>query len=339
MTDNTELHEMAEALVAPGRGILAADESDTTIQKRFDTIMLESTEELRRSYREILFTTPGAEEFISGVILFDETIRQSATDGTPFPELLASKGIIPGIKVDLGRHRLALIESEMVTEGLDGLRDRLEEYRELGARFAKWRATYTITDALPSDYCIWTNAHALARYAALCQESGFVPIVEPEVLQDGTHTIERSYHMSTRVLDAVFTELLDQRVDVFGMLLRPNMVLSGYDAPARAGVEEVADRTLECFYKHVPAGVPGIVFLSGGQSDEDAAAHLSAINASGPHPWELSFSYGRALSGQALRAWDGEWENAAAAQRAYHHRAELNSAARSGAYTAAMEEA
>ncbi len=218
------------------------------------------------------------------MILFDETIRQSASDGTPFAELLASKGIIPGIKVDHGQHQLALAERETVTEGLDGLRDRLHEYRRLGARFAKWRATYSITDELPSDYCIWVNAHALARYAALCQEAGIVPIVEPEVLQDGTHSIERSYHVTSRVLDAVFTELFDQRVDVFGMLLKPNMVLSGYDAPDRAGVDEVADRTLECFYKHVPAGVPGIVFLSGGQSDEDATAHLNAMNAERPAP-------------------------------------------------------
>jgi fructose-bisphosphate aldolase class I len=337
MTDN-ELHHTAKALVAPGKGILAADESDTTIQKRFDTIHLESTEELRQAYREILFTTPGVEEFISGVILFDETIRQSASDGTPFPQVLAARGIMPGIKADIGQHRLALTKNENVTEGLDNLRERLNEYRSLGAKFAKWRATYSISDDTPSDYCIWANAHALARYAALCQEAGLVPIVEPEVLQDGTHTVERSYHVTSRVLDAVFTELFDQRVDVFGTLLKPNMVLSGYDASDRAGVDEVADRTLECFYKHVPAGVPGIVFLSGGQSDEDATAHLNAMNASGPHPWELSFSYGRALQGRALKAWDGEWANAEAAQQAFRHRAKLNSAARAGAYTPAMEE-
>jgi fructose-bisphosphate aldolase, class I len=337
MTQN-ELHETAKALVAPGKGILAADESDTTIQKRFDTIHLESTEELRQAYREILFTTPGVEVFISGVILFDETIRQSASDGRPFPQLLAARGVIPGAKVDHGQHRLALTENETITEGLDGLRDRLHEYKSLGARFAKWRATYSIADDTPSDYCIWANAHALARYAALCQEAGIVPIVEPEVLQDGTHTIERSYDVSSRVLDAVYTELFDQRVDVFGTLLKPNMVLSGYDAADRAGIDEVADRTLECFYKHVPAGVPGIVFLSGGQSDEDATAHLNAMNATGPHPWELSFSYGRALQGPALKAWDGEWDNADAAQQAYYLRAKLNSAARSGSYTPAMEE-
>src|SRR5579862_4483858 len=275
-----ELHETAKALVAAGKGILAADESEGTIKRRFDAIGLESTEDHRRDYREMLFTTPGVEEYISGVILFDETIRQSASDGTPFPELLMSKGIIPGIKVDKGAKALAHAEGETITEGLDGLRQRLEEYRGLGARFAKWRATYSITGELPSDYCIWTNAHALARYAALCQEAGLVPIVEPEVLQDGTHTIERSHHVASRVLDAVFTELFDQRVDVFGTLLKPNMVLSGYEASNRAGHEEVAEWSLKCYSKHVPAAVPGIVFLSGGQSDEDATAHLNALNAS-----------------------------------------------------------
>ena len=332
-----ELHETANALVAAGKGILAADESDGTIKKRFDSIGLESTEDHRRAYREMLFTTPCAEEYISGVILFDETIRQSASDGTPFPELLASKGIIPGIKVDKGAKPLALAAGETITEGLDGLRARLEEYRHLGARFAKWRATYSITDELPSDYCVWTNAHALARYAALCHEAGIVPIVEPEVLQDGTHTIERSYHVTSRVLDAVFTELFDQRVDTFGTLLKPNMVLSGYQASDRASQDEVADWTLKSFYKHVPAAVPGIVFLSGGQSDEDATAHLNAINSHGPHPWELSFSYGRALQAPALKAWDGNPENVEAGQRAYYHRAKLNSAARGGIYTPEME--
>src|SRR6266480_1573564 len=240
---NTELHETAAALVAEGKGILAADESTGTIKKRFDTIGVESTEENRRAYRNLLFTTPAAEEYISGVILFDETIRQSADDGTPFPELLASKGIIPGIKVDEGAKPLALSEGETVTEGLDGLRERLEEYRGLGARFAKWRATYSISNTLPSEYCIWTNAHALARYAALCQEAGLVPIVEPEVLQDGTHTIERSHHVTALVIDAVYRELFDQRVDVYGTLLKPNMVLSGYDASERAGHEEIAEWT------------------------------------------------------------------------------------------------
>jgi fructose-bisphosphate aldolase class I len=336
--DIATLSATAKALVAPGKGILAADESGGTIKKRFDSIGLESTEENRRAYRDMLFTTPGAEEYVSGVILFDETIHQSGLDGTPFPELLASKGVIPGIKVDEGALPLAGAEGETVTEGLDGLRQRLEEYRGLGARFAKWRATYTITDDLPSDYCIWANAHALARYAALCQEAGIVPIVEPEVLQDGTHSIERSYHVTCRVLAAVYTELYDQRVDVEGTLLKPNMVLSGYSASSRAGVDEVADWTLKCFYKHVPAAVPGIVFLSGGQSDEDATAHLNAMNAKGPHPWPISFSYGRALQAPAIKAWGGKAENVEAGQRAYYHRAKMNSAARTGTYAPAMEQ-
>jgi fructose-bisphosphate aldolase class I len=334
---STELHETARALVAEGKGILAADESDTTIKKRFDTIDLESTEENRRAYRDMLFTTPGVEEYISGVILFDETIRQGSVDGTPFPKLLESKGIIPGIKVDKGAKPLPLAEGETITEGLDGLRERLKEYYDLGARFAKWRATYSISDTLPSDYCIWTNAHALARYAALCEEANIVPIVEPEVLQDGTHTIERSYHVTCRVLDALYTELFDQRVDIFGTLLKPNMVLSGYDAPNRAGADEVAEWTLKCFYKHVPAAVPGIVFLSGGQSDEDATAHLNAMNARGPHPWQISFSYGRALQAPAIKAWAGKPENVEAGQHAYYHRAKMNSAARTGMYAPEME--
>jgi fructose-bisphosphate aldolase class I len=332
-----DLHDIARALVADGKGILAADESDGTIKKRFDTIGIESIEDNRRAYRDMLFTTPGAEEYISGVILFDETIRQSALDGTPFPKLLESKGIIPGIKVDQGARPLALADGETITEGLDGLRGRLEEYYALGARFAKWRATYSITDELPSQYCIWTNAHALARYAALCQEAGIVPIVEPEILQDGTHTIERSYHVACKVLEALYTELFDQRVDVEGTLLKPNMVLSGYDASNRAGVDEVAEWTLKCFYKHVPAAVPGIVFLSGGQSDEDSTAHLNAMNAKGPHPWEISFSYGRALQTPALNAWSGKPDQVEAGQRAFYHRAKLNSAARSGLYAPEME--
>ena len=268
----SELHATARELVADGKGILAADESDSTIKKRFDSIGVESTEENRRAYRDMLFTTEGAEEYISGVILFDETIRQSSSDGTPFPKLLEQKGIIPGIKVDKGAKPLALTSGETITEGLDGLRGRLEEYRELGARFAKWRATYSIADDKPSEYCVWTNAHALARYAALCQEAGLVPIVEPEVLQDGTHTLEESAVATGRVLQAVYTELHDQRVELRGTLLKPNMVLSGYDASDRAGVDEVADATLDVLSRHVPAAVPGIVFLSGGQTDEDATA-------------------------------------------------------------------
>jgi fructose-bisphosphate aldolase, class I len=333
----TELHDTARALVAEGKGILAADESTGTIKKRFDSIGLDSTEENRRAYRELLFTTEGAEEYISGVILYDETIRQSASDGTPFPELLASKGIIPGIKVDVGAKPLALAEGETVTEGLDGLRERLAEYRGLGARFAKWRATYSIDEHRPSEYCVWTNAHALARYAALCQEAGIVPIVEPEVLQDGTHTIEQSAKATGRVLQAVYTELHDQRLDLYGTLLKPNMVLSGYEASQRAGFEEVADATLDVFHRHVPAAVPGIVFLSGGQSDEDATAHLNAMNAPGAHPWELSFSYGRALQAPALKAWGGKPENVEAGQRAFYHRAKMNGAARTGAYAPELE--
>jgi fructose-bisphosphate aldolase, class I len=333
----SELHETAKALVAEGKGILAADESGGTIKKRFDSIGIESTEQNRQAYRDMLFTTPGAEEYISGVILYDETIRQQALDGTPFPQLLESKGVIPGIKVDAGAKPLALAHGETVTEGLDGLRERLEEYRGLGARFAKWRATYSITDDLPSEYCTWTNAHALARYAALCQEAGIVPIVEPEVLMDGTHTIERAYHVTSRVLNAVYTELFDQRVDLEGTLLKPNMVLSGYEASNRAGVQDVAEWSLRCFKKHVPAAVPGIVFLSGGQSDEDATAHLNAMNAMGTLPWQLSFSYGRALQAPALKAWGGKPENVEAAQRAYYHRAKMNSAARTGVYAPEME--
>jgi fructose-bisphosphate aldolase class I len=332
-----ELAATAKALVADGKGILAADESDSTIKKRFDSIGVESTEENRRAYRDLLFTTEGAEEFISGVILFDETIRQSSADGTPFPQLLEGKGIIPGIKVDKGAKPLALAEGETVTEGLDGLRERLEEYRGLGARFAKWRATYSIGKELPSEYCVWTNAHALARYAALCQEAGLVPIVEPEVLMEGAHSIEQASKATGRVLQAVYVELHDQRVDFRGTLLKPNMVLSGYDASDRAGVEEVAEATLECFYRHVPAAVPGIVFLSGGQSDEDATAHLNAMNAMGPHPWQLSFSYGRALQAPALKAWGGDSANVEAGQRAYYHRAKMNGAARSGLYAPEME--
>jgi fructose-bisphosphate aldolase class I len=332
-----DLEATAHALVAEGKGILAADESTGTIKKRLGSIGVDSTENTRRAYRELLFTTEGAEEFISGVILYDETIRQSASDGTPFPKVLESRGIIPGIKVDLGAKPLALTDGETITEGLDGLRDRLEEYRELGARFAKWRATYSIAAEKPSEYCVWTNAHALARYAALCQEAGLVPIVEPEVLQDGTHTIAESRKATGRVLQAVYTELHDQRLDFRGTLLKPNMVLSGYDASDRASAEEVADVTLECFYKHVPAAVPGIVFLSGGQSDEDATAHLNAMNARGPHPWQLSFSYGRALQAPALKAWGGKEENVEAAQRAYYHRAKMNSAARTGMYAPEME--
>ncbi|HEY7691149.1 MAG TPA: class I fructose-bisphosphate aldolase [Gaiellaceae bacterium] len=333
----TDLEQTARALVAPGKGVLAADESDGTIKKRFDSIGIESTEDSRRAYRDLLFTSEGAAEHISGVILYDETIRQSALDGTPFPKLLEGQGVIPGIKVDKGAKDLAHAPGEKITEGLDGLRERLAQYVGLGARFAKWRAVITIGDAIPSEYCIWTNAHALARYAALSQEAGLVPIVEPEVLMDGDHSIETSFDVTSRTLHAVFTELRDQRVHFEQMLLKPNMVLSGYDASGRAGVQEVAEQTVRCFRRHVPAAVPGIVFLSGGQTDEDATAHLNAMNAMGPHPWELSFSYGRALQAPALKAWSGEEANVAAGQAAYLHRAKMNGLARSGSYSPDME--
>jgi fructose-bisphosphate aldolase, class I len=339
MMATQELESTARALVGDGKGILAADESSGTIKKRLDSIGVESTEENRRAYRDLLFTTEGVEEFISGVILYDETIRQSSADGTPFPELLSGRGVIPGIKVDNGAKPLAGAPGETITEGLDGLRERLEEYRELGARFTKWRAVITIGDGIPSEYCLWTNAHALARYAALSQEAGLVPIVEPEVLMDGEHSLERSYSVTSRTLNAVFTELHDQRVELEGMLLKPNMILSGYDSPDPASTDEVAEQTLRCFRHNVPAAVPGIVFLSGGQTDEDATAHLNAMNALGPHPWELSFSYGRALQAPALKAWRGETANVEDAQKAFYRRAKFNSAARSGSYAPEMEAA
>jgi fructose-bisphosphate aldolase class I len=334
-----ELATTATALVAPGKGILAADESSGTIKKRFDSIRVESTEEHRRAYRELLFTTEGAGEFISGVILYDETIRQQAADGTPLPKVLEGQGIIPGIKVDAGTAALPGFGGEKVTEGLDGLGDRLGEYRELGARFTKWRAVITIGDGLPTDGCIRANAEALGRFAAASQEAGLVPIVEPEVLMDGDHPIERCDQATRATLQATFAALHRHRVRLPGMLLKPNMVLSGSDCPTQAGVEQVAEATVACLRDHVPASVPGIVFLSGGQSDEVATAHLNAMNRLAPVPWQLSFSYGRALQAPALKAWKGETANAAAAQRAFHHRARLNGAARYGRYTPDMETA
>ena len=333
------LETTARELVAPGKGILAADESTGTIEKRFRAIEVESTEEHRRAYRDLLFTTSGVEEFISGVILFDETIRQKASEGTPFAEFLASRGIVPGIKVDKGAHQLANAPGEKITEGLDGLRGRLEEYRELGARFTKWRAVIAIGEGIPSDYCLWTNAHALGRYAGLSQEAGLTPIVEPEVLMDGDHTLETAYRVTSRMLNAVFTELHDQRVELEGMLLKPNMVLAGYDSPEHVSDDEVADWTLRTLYRNVPAAVPGIVFLSGGQTDEDSTARLNAMNVRGPHPWELSFSYGRALPAPALKAWRGDPANVEAGQRAFYHRAKMNGAARTGMYAPEMETA
>jgi fructose-bisphosphate aldolase class I len=332
-----ELHEIAKTLVAEGKGILAADESSGTIKKRLDSIDVESTEENRRSYRDLLFTTEGAEEFISGVILYDETIRQSSADGTPFPKLLENKGIIPGIKVDMGAKPLAGAPEETITEGLDGLRERLEEYRGLGARFTKWRAVISIGGGRPSDYAVWTNAHALARFAALSQEAGLVPIVEPEVLMDGDHTIDESYRVTDRTLQALYTELFDQRVEREGTLLKTNMVVSGYDSSDQADVDTVAEMTIRCLKNTCPAAVPGVVFLSGGMSDEDATARLNAMNQRGPHPWELSFSYGRALQAPALKAWGGDESKVEAAQQAFYRRAKFNSAARTGSYAPEWE--
>jgi fructose-bisphosphate aldolase, class I len=334
-----ELAATATALVAPGKGILAADESSGTIAKRFQSIQVESTEEHRRAYRELLFTTEGAAEHISGVILYDETIRQRAADGTPLPETLTRQGIIPGIKVDKGTTGLAGFPGEKVTEGLDGLADRLATYLELGARFTKWRAVITIGERIPTAGCIRANAEALARFAASSQEAGLVPIVEPEVLMDGDHPIERCDVATRDTLDEVFAALRRHRVRLDGMLLKPNMVVSGSDSPTQATVDRVAAATLACLRDGVPASVPGIVFLSGGQSDQAATAHLNAMNRLGGAPWQLSFSYGRALQAPALKAWKGDPANARAAQQAFLHRARLNGAARSGSYTEAMEAA
>ncbi len=331
------LEETAQAMVAEGRGILAADESNATMTKRLEAVGVESTPESRRAFRGLLFTAEGAAEHISGVIMYDETIRQRADDGTPFPAFLASKGILPGIKVDTGAKPLAGFPRETVTEGLDGLRARLVEYRELGARFAKWRAVIGIGDGLPTRACVEANAHALARYAALCQEAGIVPIVEPEVLMDGEHSLARSEQVTTAVLRALFQQLLEHRVMLEGSVLKPNMLLSGYDCPEQAGVDEVAERTLACLRRVVPAAVPGIAFLSGGQSDERAAAHLNAMNNIGGVPWELTFSYGRALVAAPLKAWSGDDSRVADAQAAFLHRARCNTAARRGEYSEAME--
>jgi fructose-bisphosphate aldolase class I len=334
-----ELNAVANAMIANGKGILAADESTPTIKKRFDSIGAESTEGNRRRYREMLFTTDGIADYIGGVILFDETIRQNTTDGVPFPKYLNDLGMLAGIKVDKGAKDLAGFAGEKVTEGLDGLRDRLNEYRELGARFAKWRAVITIGDGIPSDYCLSANAHALARYAALCQEAGIVPIVEPEVLMDGGHSIERCEEVTDAALDAVFAELAAHRVALEGIVLKPNMVISGSEASNRAGPQEVAEATLRCLKAHVPAEVPGIAFLSGGQTAEEATAHLGLMNQMGELPWELSFSYGRALQAPALDAWRGAESNFDSGQQALFKRAKLNSLAHLGQYEVAMESA
>ena len=335
-----DIAQTASALVAPAKGILAADESTSTIKKRFDAIGVESTEPNRRTYRELLFRTPGIAQFISGVILYDETIRQKAADGTPLVKILKDQGILPGIKADVGAKPLAFSPAEVVTEGLDGLRERLIEYRELGAVFSKWRAVITIGDGIPTPYCIETNAHALARYAALSQEQMIVPMVEPEVLMDGDHTIDRCLEVSLATLREVFAQLARQRVQLEGMLLKASMVLSGKGAPTRASPDEVARYTVNCFKESVPAAVPGIVFLSGGQSDEEATVNLDAINryaAKVGAPWQLSFSYGRGLQAAPQKVWSGKADNVAAAQRAFFHRAKLTAAARVGKYSPAME--
>lgn len=332
-----ELIANAKKMVAAGKGILAADESTGTIKKRFDSISLESTEENRRAYRELLFTTEGVEEFVSGVILYDETIRQSTKDGVNFAELLTQKGILPGIKVDKGAKTLPFSEMEKVTEGLDGLRERFAEYYSLGARFSKWRAVITIGGGIPTDYCIDVNVHALARYAALSQEASIVPIVEPEVLMDADNTLEVCEEVTTKTLKALFAELAAQRVMLEGTILKPNMVIAGKKCATQATKEQIAQATLRCFNNVVPKNVPGIVFLSGGQSEQEATENLNEMNKTAPHPWELSFSYGRALQQSALAAWGGKAENVKLAQDAFYKRAKLNGLARSGKYEAGME--
>ena len=333
-----ELHKIACAMVAPGKGILAADESSSTIKKRFDVIGVESTADSRRDYRELLFRSSEAmSKYVSGVILYDETIRQKAKDGTALVALIQQSGAIPGIKVDKGSKPLAACPGEQVTEGLDGLRERLIEYRELGARFAKWRAVIDIGPGIPSHTCIVANAHALGRYAALCQEQDIVPIVEPEVLMDGAHDMDRCYQVSEFVLKETFEQLYEQRIALEGMVLKPNMVVPGKKSGQRASVEEVAERTLKLLKNCVPPAVPGIAFLSGGQSDEEATAHLDAMNRLGEMPWHLTFSYGRALQAAPQKAWSGKSENVAAAQRAFIHRARMNGLAALGQWKADLE--
>jgi fructose-bisphosphate aldolase class I len=331
-----ELRSTALELVAAGKGVLAADESNPTIGKKFEALSIPPDEAHRRDYREMLLSTPGLEEFISGVILYDETLRQDTSDGTAFPKFVADRGILPGIKVDTGAKPLAG-SNEKVTEGLDGLRERLDEYRAMGARFAKWRAVIEIGDGRPSSYCIGANAHALGRYAALCQEAGIVPMVEPEVVMDGTHSIDDCRTVTRDTLHSLFDELHHQRVDLSGLLLKCNMVMSGKDASEQASVQEVAEATVALLKEIVPPAVPGITFLSGGQSEVLASEHLNAMNALDEQPWELSFSYARALQSPALKIWKGEAENVESAQKALFHRAQCNSAARYAKYSSDME--
>jgi fructose-bisphosphate aldolase class I len=335
--DKTLLSKTAAAMVARGKGVLAADESSGTCEKRFQSVGAECTEESRRSYRGLLFATPGVEQYLSGVILFDETLRQKTDDGAPFPEYLAKKGILPGIKVDKGAMDLALCPGEKVTEGLDGLRARLAEYFKLGARFAKWRAVITIGEGIPTRACIDANAHALARYAALCQEASIVPMIEPEVLLDGAHTVERCEEVTGATLRATYAAMASQQVSVEQLILKTSMVVSGKDCPRQAGVDEVAERTLRVLKSTVPAAQPGIVFLSGGQSDEAATAHLNAMASKPGLPWPLTFSYSRALQNPALKTWRGQASNAAAAQKAFLHRARMNGLAAQGKWQAALE--
>jgi fructose-bisphosphate aldolase class I len=333
-----ELNKVAQAMVAPGRGILAADESSGTIKKRFDTIGVECTSDTRRDYREMLFRSSDAmSKYISGVILYDETIRQNAKDGTPLVKLIEKAGALPGIKVDAGIKPLPFCPNEVITEGLDGLRERLAEYRGLGAKFAKWRAVIDIGPGIPSYNCLMTNAHALARYAALCQEGGIVPIVEPEVLMDGDHDIDRCQAVTEWTLKTVFEQLYDQRVALEGMVLKPNMVIAGKKCSKQASIDEVAEKTVKVLKARVPAAVPGIAFLSGGQSDADATAHLDAMNKIGGLPWKLTFSYGRALQAAPQKAWSGKVENVAAAQRAFTHRAMMNGLASLGQWKQDLE--
>ncbi len=336
MESIAELQRTVAAMVQAPKGLLAADESNPTIAKRFSSIGLESTESTRRAWRNVLLAAPGLEESVSGVILYEETLAQQSDDGTPFPQLLERRGIVPGIKVDAGKVPLANAPGDEITEGLDGLAKRLRRYRDQGARFTKWRAVYNVSPTLPSRLAIKVNAHALARYAAICQNEGFVPIVEPEVLIDGDHTIERCREVSEQVLHAVFHALHAQRVLLECMLLKPSMVLPGKGA-AKAAPEVVARNTVDVLRRTVPAAVPGIFFLSGGQTPEEATANLDAMNRLGPHPWVLSFSYARALQEPALTAWRGDAGNAQAAQRALVHRARMNAAAREGRYEVAME--
>ena len=334
--DTRLMTETARAMVAPGKGLLAADESAGTCKKRFDAVKVESTEENRRAYRELLFTAPGIEQHVSGVILFDETLRQSTKDGTNFGKYLGSRGIIPGIKVDAGAHDMALHPGEKVTEGLDGLQKRMAEYFGMGARFAKWRAVITIGEGIPSAACIKANAHALARYSAICQEASIVPIVEPEVLLDGGHTAARSERVHQDTLEAVFHELERHGVWLEQVILKASMVVSGNQNPQQAGVAEVAERTLRVLKRTVPAALPGVVFLSGGQTDENATAHLDAMNRIGA-PWPLTFSYSRALQQAALSTWRGDAANVSAAQAAFAHRARMNSLAARGQWTKDLE--